>query len=340
MISIEHISINKTIYHSVSVANNKLTLSSDLFTCNEEEEQVLKNIFLKPFANAYNAFEFKHDIDLELNPLFKLSKNILEGVNFVEVSKDVCKHLKTVSKHVNIKDGDVFILKINDVKYGESFYEALGIFKVENKQDFIETISNNDNPTLNFKKGIGTKKLDKACLIIFTDEPFTIFTIDNNTVDTAYWQDDFINLKVKNDNANNTNQFLALTKQYITEHIPAEFQVNKTDQIDLLNRSVSYFKEHDNFDKQEFEQEVLHHDDLINSFRSYEDKYKNNNEVSFKDNFVISEQAVKKQAKIFKSILKLDKNFHIYIHGNKEMIEQGVEANGRKFYKIYYEEER
>ena len=339
MISIDHSTISKIIYHSVSVADDKFILSNELFACNDDEEQVLKNIFLKPFANAFNAFEFKHEIDLKLNPLFKLSKDILEGEDFIEISKDICQHLKTVSKHVNIKDGDVFILKLNDVKYGDGFYEALGIFKVENKQDFIETTSANDNPPLNFKKGIGTKKLDKACLIIFTDEPFTIFPIDNNTVDTAYWQDDFISLKVKNDNVNNTNQFLALTKQYITEHIPAEFQVNKTDQIDLLNRSVSYFKEHDNFDKQEFEQEVLHHDELINSFRSYEDKYKNNHEVSFQDNFAISEQAVKKQAKIFKSILKLDKNFHIYIHGNKEMIEQGVEANGRKFYKIYYEEE-
>jgi hypothetical protein len=48
---------------------------------------------------------------------------------------------------------------------------------------------------------------------------------------------------------------------------------------------------------------------------------------------------VKKQARVFKSVLKLDKNFHIYIHGNRELIEQGVEKDGRKFYKIYFEKE-
>jgi len=58
------------------------------------------------------------------------------------------------------------------------------------------------------------------------------------------------------------------------------------------------------------------------------------------DNFEISAQAVKKQSKIFKSVLKLDKNFHIYIHGDKELIEKGVEKDGRKFYKIYYKEEQ
>ena len=58
-----------------------------------------------------------------------------------------------------------------------------------------------------------------------------------------------------------------------------------------------------------------------------------------KDEFDISNQAVKKQSKFFKSILKLDKNFHVYIHGNKDMIERGVESDGRKFYKIYFEKE-
>jgi len=37
--------------------------------------------------------------------------------------------------------------------------------------------------------------------------------------------------------------------------------------------------------------------------------------------------------------LKLDGNFHVYIHGNKDMIERGVDDDGRKYYKLYYEEE-
>ena len=59
--------------------------------------------------------------------------------------------------------------------------------------------------------------------------------------------------------------------------------------------------------------------------------------LNWQDNFEISAQAVKQQARAFKSVLKLDKNFHIYIHGNREMIEQGIDENGRKYYKIYYE---
>ena len=63
------------------------------------------------------------------------------------------------------------------------------------------------------------------------------------------------------------------------------------------------------------------------------------NSLILDNSFEISGHAVKQQARVFKSILKLDKNFHIYIHGNKELIERGTDPDGRKFYKIYYERE-
>jgi hypothetical protein len=84
---------------------------------------------------------------------------------------------------------------------------------------------------------------------------------------------------------------------------------------------------------------VFQDKEVIKSFRKFDELYQEDNEVEFPQNFEISATAVKKQARIFKSVLKLDKNFHIYIHGNKELIEQGVEKDGRKFYKIYYKEE-
>jgi hypothetical protein len=48
--------------------------------------------------------------------------------------------------------------------------------------------------------------------------------------------------------------------------------------------------------------------------------------------------AVKKQARVFKNVIKLDKNFHIYVHGDRNLIERGADENGT-FYKIYYKEE-
>ena len=58
------------------------------------------------------------------------------------------------------------------------------------------------------------------------------------------------------------------------------------------------------------------------------------------DSFDISGAAVKKQARTYKSVLKLDKNFHIYIHGNKDVIEKGFDENkAMNYYKVYFKEE-
>jgi len=62
--------------------------------------------------------------------------------------------------------------------------------------------------------------------------------------------------------------------------------------------------------------------------------------LNFDDEFSISTNAVKKQSRVFKSVLKLDKNFHVYIHGNKDLIEKGFDSGmGMHYYKIYFEEE-
>ncbi len=341
MIEFNEASISKFALHRISIEEGNSFLSDSVFkTGNEEEEETLKRIFLKSFQTNTITYEFKHEVDIELNTLLKLAKSIYDGGNFLSKSKNIHQHLKAVSKHPNIKDGDLFIVKFDEIKLNNKFYEALGIYKIENKESFIETSTNRKGEIgFSFKKGIGSKRLDKACLIVFTEQPFTVFVIDNNSTETDYWQNEFLKVGLRNDNVNNTNQFLSLTKSFVTQQLPNEFEVSRADQIDLLNRSVEYFKTHDTFDKKEFEKDVLQDTGIIKSFRNFDSAYREENEIEIADDFSISPQAVKKQARVFESVLKLDKNFHIYIHGNREMIEQGVEKDGRKFYKIYYNEE-
>ncbi|HEY0059407.1 MAG TPA: nucleoid-associated protein, partial [Flavisolibacter sp.] len=68
-------------------------------------------------------------------------------------------------------------------------------------------------------------------------------------------------------------------------------------------------------------------------------KYVEKHDFDITSSFDISAPAVKKQSRIFKSVLKLDRNFHIYIHGNTDLIEKGTDDDGRKYYKLYYQEE-
>jgi hypothetical protein len=339
MIFIEETMVTKAILHRVDVENDKLQLSSSTFDCNESLEQVaLKKIFLKPFANNTVTLEFKHDVNVQLNVLFNLVKAINNEDNFVTASQDICRHLQAVSKHPNIKSGEVFVLQLEDVRFKNAHYQAVGIFKVETKDVFLETEVKKEIQ-LNFKQGIGGKKLDKACLILFTEEPYTVFLIDNSGSDADYWKNEFAKVAFKKDDINTTHHFLSLTKDFVTQQYSSDFETTKADQIDLLNRSVDYFKNHETFDKADFEQEVLHHQVLIDSFQNFNKQYAQENAIELTDGFEISAEAVKKQSRNFKSVLKLDKNFHIYIHGNRELIEQGIDAEGRKYYKLYFEKE-
>ena len=342
MIDFNETIINNIITHKIGGENGLSVINTKEFYLDDNEiyDDTLKKIFIKPFNSVIETYEFNHHIDVEHNVLYKLSRKIYENENFTKISVDIHSHLQNASKHPNIKDGDLFIIKYDNLKYMNQYYSGLGIYKIENKENFIETTTNySDDVSIDFRKGIGSKKPDKACLIIFTEEPFTVLILDNAKFETDYWHNDFINVKLKNDYINNTNQFLNITKSFITEKIPEEYELSKADQIDLLNKSVEYFKNHDSFEKEEFEESVFNDSDVINSFRAFDTEYQQVNNIEYENNFEISKQAVKKQARIFKSVLKLDKNFHIYIHGDKNLIESGIDNDGRKYYKIYYEEE-
>jgi hypothetical protein len=340
MLQTEDAIIRKLIIHRVSIHEENTVLTNDLPDPTDEiEDVVLKKILLKPFLSQGITFEFKLKENEDENKLFNYAKAIFEGEDFVEQTKNISKHLIAASQQSDIKDGDLFIVNFDQIVLNDKPYEGIGIYKFEEKESFIDTNIADSNVQFKFRNGIGTKKPENACLIIFTDEPYTILVIDNHNQDSDFWQKEFIKLKLKNDFVNNTNQFLSLTKKFITEQIPNDFEVSKADQIDLLNRSVDYFKTNDRFEKEEFESSVFRDDKVISSFHRFDESNRNENDMELSASFEISPQAVKKQARVFKSVLKLDKNFHIYIHGSRDLIEKGEDANGRKFYKIFYNEE-
>ena len=122
----------------------------------------------------------------------------------------------------------------------------------------------------------------------------------------------------------------------MTGRLDEEFEITKTDQIDYLNRSIDYFKKNEQFNEKEFAQAVFEHTNVINSFKKFKGDFQHEHDHHIVSEFEISNPAVKKQSRVFKSVLKLDRNFHIYIHGDKDLIERGVDEDGRKYYKIYY----
>jgi hypothetical protein len=339
--------IEKVSVHNIGNKTNgeELNLSKSLLDISDIKiRELLSKFFLTPFTGSeYHSFTFSND-EFTLNPLYVFAAQIFGDVKeFQKISVDIAKLLYELSVHPQIKPGDLFITYFSQIVVEDEITDAIGIFKSENKQPFLKLDREQNNYSIRYEDGINIEKLDKGCLIFNTDKEagYKISIIDKSSkkAEAQYWKDSFLQLKPYSDVYHQTKDLMNITKYYIAKELPGEFDINKTDQIDLLNRSAEYFKTHDTFDKTDYEKEVFIDSKMINSFRKFDESFRDENNIDSEDNFEISSSAVKEGLKLFKSVLKLDKNFHIYIHGDVELIKQGVEKDGRKFYKIYYEKE-
>ncbi|MFI5150404.1 MAG: nucleoid-associated protein [Bacteroidia bacterium] len=340
-VSLEHIVLhqvgNKTTEEGIVFSEHELELKDDNLI------QLLLNYFLLPF-NGVELFQFMHESDLGLNELYVYAGKLFSRKNnFMTQTEHIARHLYECSAHPKVKSGEVYIVYFKNIHLRDETADAIGIFKSESKDRFLKIDRIKNSFRLNAVEGVNTSKLDKGCLILNLDKDngYKICIIDNlnKSAEARYWKDDFMKVTPIRNEFHQTNEFLTIAKNFVTKKFSEEFEVTRTDQIDLLNRSVEYFKTNDSFDKKDFEKTVFQDSGIIKSFRNYDEAYREEHNIEVDDTFDISLQAVKKQAKVFKSVLKLDKNFHIYIHGKRELIEQGVEKDGRKYYKIYFDQE-
>jgi hypothetical protein len=334
---------------SVHYVGNKssdqgLILSKKPIELEEELNSKVKEYFLNRFISVFETHHFTHPSSLQYNEVFNVAAGIFTGESsFQLASVQLAQHLYKNSGHPRIKGGEFYLCYFQNCVFENETLDAFGIFKTETKVNFLEVTEEKSRFSLALKEGLDLNKLDKGCLIFNTrqKEGFRALLIDSQSrgEEAHYWKDNFLSLASVKNEFQQTNQFLNLTKNFVTKQMVEEFDMTRPDQIDLLNRSVDYFKNHETFDKNHFEKEVFQDKGLIKSFHAFDESYRQENEIDLNDRFDISAPAVKRQARVFKSVLKLDRNFHIYIHGDKQLIEQGVEKDGRKYYKIYYREE-
>jgi len=332
--------------HKIGHKSNEesISLSKKCVAIDNDMQNVLANYFIQPFkSEEYSSFY--HNIDISMNEVFVCTSKIFDDPKtLLEQSINLAKHLYEQSDHPKIKGGEFYTVYFKDCIIDGKTVDAVGLFKSENKDTFLKVFPNKteDGFEIESEQGININKLDKGCLIFNTEREngYVVAVVDNTNkgAEAQYWLDDFLHVRSRKDEYYNTQNVLTLAKHFIKDELPSQFEVTKADQIDLLNKSVKFFKEKDNFDLKEFANEVIEDPDIIRSFRKYKTTFEQDFDMDIADNFTISESAVKKQARTLKSVIRLDKNFHIYIHGNRNLIEQGEDKKG-KFYKVYYQEE-
>lgn len=334
---------------AVHIAGNKskdepLLISPALSPQTDDAElmHTLLAYFLSGFKTE-ECYNLHHETDLTCNEVWNFAGRIFDDPeSLYENSVNLVRHLYESGTHPQIKGGEFYTVYFSDCSLGGQRADAVGLFKSETRDTFLDVQQQAQGVHICAQQGISINKLDKGCVILNTEreQGFAVCIVDNtNRTEARYWIDDFLRVRPRQDNYHNTNNAMAMCKKYVTKHLPSQFDVSKADQAELLNETMKYFQEQDSFSMDEFSERIIRQPEVAESFSRFRQEYEQERDIRIEDEFSISDQAVKKQARGYKSVIKLDRNFHIYVHGNRSLLEQGEDDKG-KFYKVYYQEEQ
>ncbi len=321
----------------------ELTLSEKVFEFKDDfVKETLLRYFLTPFKTDI-YYQFKGKVDVSLDSVANVCDDIFESQKtFIKKSRKAAEHLYNQSMHQKIKGGEFYTCYFKDAVVDGELCDAIGFFKTENKETFLKVFQHLNEFDMDCDNGININKLDKGCLVFNTEKEkgYKISVVDTNNRNAEialYWEEDFLNVTIKPNGYYHTKNFIDTSRGFCEEVLTEANNVKKEDQRMMLNKSTSYFKERDKFNIKDFEKEILVQPELVTAFKDYRKDFNKKMDLTAIDEFDVSQTAVKKNQKYMKTVLKLDKNFHIYIHGRHDYVENGYdEEKGLKYYKLFY----
>lgn len=346
MISSESTNIDALAIHKIGNkgADEGIRFSKSPLRPDDTISQLLIAFFFSQFKTDeyYNLY---HETDLHLNEIFSYVSSIFDDPDqLFAQSENIAQHLYNQSVHPKVKNGELYVVYFQDCLVDGETVDAVGIFKSESRETYLKIFSNDNGFEIKADDGISLKKPDKGCLIfnIEKENGYLVAIPEHlkKSSEARYWNDEFLRITERSDNFFHTKNVIDLCKSYVDERMPEDFQVTRVDQADLMNKTAKFFKENDTFSLEEFTGEVMQQPEIIDSFKSFTKHYERENKVPIEEKFPISDNAVKKQSRVFKSVIKLDKNFHIYVHGKREYIVKGYDEETRMhFYQLFFNEE-
>lgn len=341
--------ISKCIIHKVANKYNSgyNSFSENAVRFDEESYELLLPFLLKPFQSVTQSYRFTHSADIRLNELNNFTDSIFNNeAEFIEKSKNIVNHLYEQSNSAQIKTGDVLVVYFENIEYKDLLTEAVGVFKIESKVNFFQTYKDENDFDVIVQKGISTKKLDKGCLVLNTQdgEGRVVLSVDNNNYDAQYWIKNFLNVQYSDDRNLHTHNYLTLCKEFSDEVIKPEF--GKQEQSKFLANTVDFFKEHESVNYQDFKENVFEEDKHKNLFEDYKKHFEKLNDTLIRNSFEVSDSVLKKEKSKMKTEIKLDTNIKISIDVDApdaptEYLELGYDEEKKmRYYKVYFNEEK
>ena len=338
----EYIKISSLSVHRVGnkAAVEGVELSVRPVEIDDALAEILKGYFLMAFKDD-EKYHFCHPTDLGLNAVYSYVKSIFTDIScFHEQSRNIAKFLYEQSEHPNIKSGDFYVIYLKDCILDGETVDAVGLFKSENKDTFIQINPVSGGFSVESHTGMSIHKLDKGCLVFNTreSEGYMVCVVDNsNRSDAKYWVNDFLQLKRCEDDYCQTEQAVSMCKSFIAK-LPEEY--DKATKAVMMNKVMESLGESSvsigSIVKKAFEPVGA-----SDAFIDFVDKFQAKNEVTFKDSFQGKKECINKRGVRTATKIRLDDNFEVNILGGEENLEKGYDRNrGQKYYTLFFEREK
>lgn len=331
--------IDKVICHRFSLDKQKCLINHKDMDMEKLDQSFLKDFFVKPFNREKVQYSFAHSIDLKYNIVYNTVIDIFYGGDFIENSISIFKYLDSVSTLPTIKDGDIFIIKIEDVLDDDTYCEAIGIFKIETKNEFIETtVDSSGNMNVSVKTGYTSQKIDKACLIVFTEDMPVGFIIDKSK-DSNFWRQDFLGMEAKATPYSQSKALVGLMENFVKDKLAKYSTISKSAQVELVNNYTELVSESESLDIKDLQAKVFQDKKVLSMFEEYRKIYEERENFNLEARLEVDKTALNIPRKLRK--IKLDDTVELCLMKTGDFIERGFDENkSRKYYKIYFSKEK
>lgn len=338
--------IKKVIVHGIGnkSLSEEVRLSGSEVRLTEKVNETLVT-FLNNCKMSDATYQFFHESDkLDLNPMYVYASRMFDDADaYKETSFNIAKQLYESSDHPKIHSGELIVVLFENCDYEGEKCEALGLFKSESKDKYLDLSYEGGSYTFVENEGLNVNTLEKGAVVFNTQRDagycVKILMRSSKQVDAKYWMNDFLHVRQIDDSFCKTQQIISLTKGYVREVLDEDDSVTKIERAEIMTRASDYFSTNDSFDRESFCNEVFKDQRHADGFEQYQEELLGEDN-SLSQPFEINKPLVKKQAKVFKNIIKLDRNFHIYVHGGEGLIKKGYDdETGMEYYQLYFKKE-
>lgn len=328
---------------TIQMVGNKSNGDGIAFASKAEDLSFAEDFIKQLIDNVFKfdvLCEFDYIDSLEHNPTCRFVRAIFNDRNeLVKQSNNLARHLYDQSIHPNVKNGEFYVIYLNDCVFNGEQVDGLLLIKTEVKDKFLTVSNNNGELYIISNFGISTKHIDKGCLIFNTsNDGYVLSIVDSKNIknDGLYWTNNFLYAKQRITDFQSTENLAAFCSFAVSQI--SKQNPDKAIDIAKASRNVSLLLKNDGVKMKTSDLlKVLSTDDEISfQISQYRQEYEASR-GSLPDSFTCISKASKRKGIAKSSTIKLGTDFELKILNCSAEIEQGYdEEKGKNFIRLLY----